>query len=84
MNDWVTVNDANDLDFTTGMTLEAWVYPTASGGGSWRNVVIKERPGGEVYNLYANADTNAPVMYVVPGGGTQRSRSMRAVPPAAR
>ena len=49
VNDWVTVNDANDLDFTTGMTLEAWVYPTASGGGSWRNVVIKERAGGEVY-----------------------------------
>jgi hypothetical protein len=47
------------------MTIEAWVYPTASGGGSWRNVVIKERAGGEVYNLYANADTNAPVVYVV-------------------
>jgi hypothetical protein len=65
VNDWVTVNDANDLDFTTGMTLEAWVYPTTSGSGSWRNVVIKERAGGEVYNLYANADTNAPVVYVV-------------------
>ena len=65
-NDWVTVNDASDLDFTTGMTLEAWVYPTTSGGGSWRNLLIKERAGGEVYNLYANADTNAPIIYVVP------------------
>ncbi len=65
VNDWVTVNDANDLDFTTGMTLEAWVFPTTSGGGSWRNVLIKERSGGEVFNLYANADTNAPVVYVV-------------------
>jgi hypothetical protein len=65
VNDWVTVNDANDLDFTNGMTVEAWVYPTASGGGSWRNVVIKEQTGGEAYNLYANADTNAPVVYVV-------------------
>jgi hypothetical protein len=64
-NDWVTIADANDLDFTTGLTLEAWVYPTASGGGSWRNVLIKERAGGETYNLYANADTNAPVIYVV-------------------
>ena len=27
VNDWVTVNDANDLDFTTGMTMEAWVVP---------------------------------------------------------
>ena len=28
-NDWVTVPDANSLDLTTGMTLEAWVRPTA-------------------------------------------------------
>jgi hypothetical protein len=65
VNDWVTIADATDLDFTTGLTLEAWVFPTANGGGSWRNVIIKERPGGEVYNLYANADTNAPTIYVV-------------------
>ena len=65
MNDWVTVADANALDLTTAMTLEAWVFPTASGGGSWRNVLIKERTGGEVYNLYSNTDTNAPVVYVV-------------------
>jgi hypothetical protein len=65
VNDWVTVADANDLDFTTAMTLEAWVYPTASGSGSWRNVVIKQRTNGEVYNLYANADTDAPTAYVV-------------------
>ncbi len=64
VNDWVTMADANALDLTTGMTLEAWVYPTANGGGSWRNVLIKERTGGEIYNLYANADTNAPVVYV--------------------
>ena len=32
----VTVNDANSLDLTGGMTLEAWVYPTAvrSDGGT--------------------------------------------------
>ena len=65
VNDWVTVADANALDLTTGMTLEAWVYPTASGSGSWRNVIIKERPSGEVYNLYANTDTNVPAAYVV-------------------
>ena len=27
VNDWVTVADANSLDLTTAMTLEAWVYP---------------------------------------------------------
>ena len=65
INDWVTIADAADLDLTSGMTLEAWVYPTALGNGSWRNVLIKERQNGEVYTLYANADTNAPTAYVV-------------------
>jgi len=31
VNDRVTIPDAADLDLTTGMTLEAWVYPTTSG-----------------------------------------------------
>jgi hypothetical protein len=65
INDWVTIADAADLDLTSGMTLEAWVYPTALGNGSWRNVLIKERPKGEIYSLYASADTNAPTAYVV-------------------
>ena len=30
INDWVTVADADSLDLTTGMTLEAWVRPTAA------------------------------------------------------
>jgi glucose/arabinose dehydrogenase/esterase/lipase superfamily enzyme len=64
VNDWVTVADANTLDLTTAMTLEAWVFPTANGGGSWRNLMMKERAGGEIYNLYANVDTNVPVVYV--------------------
>jgi chitodextrinase len=66
---WVTVNDTDALDLTTGMTLEAWVFPTALGSGVWREVLIKERPGGEVFNLYANADTNGPAIFVVPAGG---------------
>jgi hypothetical protein len=68
INDSVTVADANALDLTTGMTLEAWVFPTASGGGSWRNVLIKQRNNGEVYNLYANTDTNVPSVYIVRSG----------------
>ena len=31
VNDLITVPDANSLDLTNGMTLEAWVRPTASG-----------------------------------------------------
>jgi Concanavalin A-like lectin/glucanases superfamily/Domain of unknown function (DUF1929)/Bacterial Ig domain/Glyoxal oxidase N-terminus/Fibronectin type III domain len=64
-NSWVSVPDFGALDLTSGMTLEAWVYPTALGAGVWRNVLIKERSGGEIFNLYANADTNAPALFVV-------------------
>jgi hypothetical protein len=66
VNDWVTIADANDLDITTGLTVEAWVYPTALGATTWREVVIKERPGGEVFNLYANGDAGRPMIYVAP------------------
>ena len=82
-SDWVTISDANDLDLTTGMTLEAWVYPTALGAGEWRNVLIKERPGDEVYDLYANSDSNAPVVYAVPSA-TPATPLGRAVPHPCR
>ena len=77
----VTVNSAAALNLTTGMTLEAWVNPTAL-GSAWRNVIIKERPGGEVYNLYANANTNRPVVYSGARIGAdepaERSRNVRS------
>src|SRR4029450_8148421 len=60
VNDWVTVASTSLLGLTTGMTLQAWVFPTAL-GANWRNVIIKERPGGEVYNLYSNVETSVPV-----------------------
>ena len=55
-NAWVTVADAASLDLTTGMTLEAWVYPLTPGG--WRSVLMKQRPGQLAYALYGNTDTN--------------------------
>ena len=81
VNDWVTVNDANDLDFTTGMTMEAWVFPTAS-RSSWRTVVMKERAGELVYSLYAASDTNVPTAYAVPAATSQslEARGSAAVP----
>jgi hypothetical protein len=53
LDDWVTVADAASLDLTTGMTLEAWVNPTAL-GSTWRTAVIKEAPGALAYALYAS------------------------------
>ena len=58
VNDWVTVSDitASPLDLTTGMTVEAWVNPTAMSG--WETVVLKERGGAGTgllsYALYAH------------------------------
>jgi PKD repeat protein len=61
---WVTVPDAPSLDLTTGMTLEAWVYPTVTLTG-WRPVIQKEGPEGQdgvAYFLQANSDVNQPAI----------------------
>jgi hypothetical protein len=61
VNDWISVSDSNSLDLTTGMTLMAWVGPTAL-AGSWRTVIFKEGgPGSVDYSLYAAESTNKPL-----------------------
>ena len=65
VNDWVTVNDAAPLHLTTGMTLEAWVRPTALTG--WRTVIIKEQAADLAYALYANTGANWPTGNVFTG-----------------
>ncbi|HVQ58803.1 MAG TPA: LamG-like jellyroll fold domain-containing protein [Solirubrobacterales bacterium] len=52
VNDKVDVLDANSLDLTTGMTLEAWVKPTTNSG--WRTALMKERGANLLYALYAS------------------------------
>jgi len=62
LNDLVTINDSASLDLSTGMTLQAWVYPTGWMDG-WRTVMMKEQSeqaGQQVYALYANGDSNQP------------------------
>jgi chitodextrinase len=59
-NNYVSIPDSTPLHLTSGMTLEAWINP-ASVTGSWRTVILKERPGGMAYSLYANNDANRPV-----------------------
>ncbi len=58
---WVTIADAASLHLTTGMTIEAWVNPTA--GTGWRSVVLKEGPGALDYALYATNNASAPAGY---------------------
>src|SRR5262249_31951289 len=58
-NAWVTVADNANLRLTNGMTVEAWVYPTAT-APDWTAVAIKERPSGLSYALYATDGANKP------------------------
>lgn len=58
VNDSVAVPDADSLDLTSGMTLEAWVYPTT--GAGWRTAVLKEAPGYFRYALYAGTTAKRP------------------------
>lgn len=70
INNLVTTADAASLDLTTGMTLEAWVYPTALSGGTsggWRTVFFKEQPGALVYGLYAHSPANHASGYIFIG-----------------
>jgi hypothetical protein len=62
VNDRVTVPDVGALDLTTGMTLEAWVSPTAV--NDWRTVMLKERSGNLVYSLYGSSDNGRPSAFV--------------------
>ena len=67
VDDWVTVNDAASLDLTTGMTLEAWVYPTVD-MTQFATVILKEQPDGALYELHANGDQSQPLTSVTVGG----------------
>ena len=64
---WVTVNDSNSLDLTTGMTLEAWIYPTAT-PTNWSTALLKEQTSDLVYGLYAGSPTNRPGVYIFTTG----------------
>ena len=57
----VTVPDSASLDLTSAMTLEAWVFPTAS--GDWRDVIYKG--ANDIYYLEGSAPGGAPA-----AGGT--------------
>ena len=78
VNDLVTIADAPDLDLSTGMTIEAWVYPTALSG--WRTVVLKEKPGGLAYSLYAHDNGPRWAGYINTGGPDIAARSSTALP----
>jgi hypothetical protein len=67
-NSWVTINDSSQLHLTTGMTIEAWVDPTAMSG--WNAIVLKERTGGLAYGLYGEDNTGNPPSGYIDINGT--------------
>ncbi|PKH40185.1 Glucose/arabinose dehydrogenase, beta-propeller fold [Nocardioides alpinus] len=69
-NDMVSVADSASLDLTTGMTLSAWVRPTTL--GSWRQVLLKERPQGLTYALYATGNASGRPNATLAIGNTDR------------
>jgi hypothetical protein len=62
VNDLVTVTDTPSLDVASGMSLQAWVYPTALTGV--RSLVMKEATAGRAYALYASDTATRPAAYV--------------------
>ncbi|HEY6504384.1 MAG TPA: Ig-like domain-containing protein [Chitinophagaceae bacterium] len=55
-NDYININDANSLDLTNGMTLEAWVNPSNLTG--FKTVICKDRTTSNyTYTLAANNNT---------------------------
>jgi hypothetical protein len=60
VNDVVTIPDSASLDLTKGMTLEAWVNPTATSG--FRTAIFKENlaAGRPAYSLYGSNGSARP------------------------
>jgi hypothetical protein len=75
----VSIADANDLDFKTGMTLEAYVRPTSLSG--WRALIVKERPpNGLSYALYASDEQQHAAGFANLGGTDRDARTSQSLP----
>ena len=69
VNDLITIADADSLDLTTGMTLEAWVNPSAV-TRKWRDVIYK---GNDIYFLEATSTNSSR-----PGAAASRNAAVSA------
>ncbi len=77
VDDYVSVPDAPTLDLTRGMTIEAWVRPTATSG--WRTVALKEGSGDMSYGIYARESASRPAAWIR-RAGSSTSTSAGATP----
>jgi hypothetical protein len=84
----VNVAHSASLALSTGMTLEAWVNPSANAGtapnGGWRTVIMKELgTDGLAYALYGNdgnVNTARPAGYIHNGGVDKEATAAPALP----
>jgi hypothetical protein len=74
----VTIADANDLDFTGGMTLEAWVNPATVNG--WQSLLLKQGPDGLVYAMYGSDNAQHAAGFARIGGVDRDVRASNALP----
>ncbi|MBY0373616.1 MAG: DUF1929 domain-containing protein, partial [Bryobacteraceae bacterium] len=74
----VLVPDADSLDLTNSLTVEAWVYPT--GTSNWQTVVMKESSNGLAYALYGRVNAARPGAYVNVAGVDRGASSGTALP----
>ncbi len=84
----VRVANSASLDVTTGLTMEAWVKPSAITG--WRTLIMKEASSAPVpqngwndlldYTMYANTDTNRPNIGIVNTTGNWETRGTTQLP----
>jgi hypothetical protein len=80
VDDWITVEASPLLDLTTGMTLEAWVYPTG-GQGAWQAAIVRETSSGLAYALYAGDEASQPAAYVRIDGVKHSAQDVSPLPP---
>ena len=86
VDDRVVVPDSSSLDLTTGMTMEAWVRPSAAMGTTWRTVLFKHRDNNAtnmVYVLYANRNTSVPNAEITNGTSVRAANGTSQVPAGA-
>jgi uncharacterized protein YjdB len=77
-SDWVTVNDSSSLDATSGVTVEAWIYPKKPLG--WQSLLMKEGSSNVVYGLYANtAENNAAGIATIGGSEVSVNHAVQDV-----
>ncbi len=75
---WIIMNDSESLNLVNGVTLEAWVYPTASSG--WSTAIFKEEFHDLAYGLFPSSGAGLPNISMITSSGLQGIDGTSALP----